>query len=373
MIDVVSSAQQMRAVPRASGQRAVVMTMGALHDGHAELIHRARDHVGADGTVVVTMFVNPTQFGVGEDFEKYPRSRADDIRVCEEAGADVVFAPNVVDVYGNDTGFATDSVTIDPGPLGSILEGASRPGHFRGVLTVVAKLLALTTPDVAFYGQKDYQQLVLITRMVRDLNMPVEVIGVPTVCEPDGLARSSRNRYLSPEERARRGGHPAGPRRRRASAAQAGPMPWSPRDVRCSIVPTASRSTISWSPTPGWARRRPEGMLACWSRPGSGHTRLIDNDSCGWGRDAHREGADCRRPGWTARADVIVVGSGVAGLTAALRLRAIGRTVLLVTKAQVNEGSTRWAQGGIAAALADDDSPAGASARHSGRRRGTVR
>jgi pantoate--beta-alanine ligase len=201
-IDVVTTATQMRGAPRTAGPRGVVMTMGALHEGHGQLVRSAREIVGDDGTVAVTIFVNPTQFGVGEDFHRYPRSLDADVLLCEAAGADLVFAPGVEDVYGNATGFPTDAVTVDPGPLGEILEGASRPTHFRGVLTVVAKLLGLTSPDVALFGEKDYQQLVLIRRMVRDLSMPIDIIGVPTVREPDGLARSSRNRYLSTEERA---------------------------------------------------------------------------------------------------------------------------------------------------------------------------
>ena len=198
----VTSAAGMRAVLRGTGRRAVVMTMGALHDGHGELVRQARSIVGVDGQVVVTVFVNPTQFGAGEDFDRYPRSLEADTSLSGDAGADIVFAPGVQDVYANGRGFADDAVTIDPGLLGSILEGASRPGHFRGVLTVVAKLLMLTAPDVALFGEKDYQQLVLIRRMVSDLSLPVEVVGVATVREPDGLARSSRNRYLSHDERA---------------------------------------------------------------------------------------------------------------------------------------------------------------------------
>ena len=201
---VIHTRVDLAADARAStGPRAVVMTMGALHDGHAELVRVARQRVGADGSVTVTVFVNPTQFGAGEDFARYPRTLAEDVVLAEAAGADVVFAPDAVEVYGPEQGFRDDSVTIDPGPLGDVLEGASRPGHFRGVLTVVAKLMAMTRPDVAFFGEKDYQQLVLIGRMARDLSLPVEVVGVPTVREPDGLARSSRNRYLSPEDRER--------------------------------------------------------------------------------------------------------------------------------------------------------------------------
>jgi pantoate--beta-alanine ligase len=198
---LVNTAEDLRRAQR-PGPRAVVMTMGALHEGHAELVREARRLVGSAGSVLVTVFVNPTQFGEGEDFDRYPRTLSADMTVAAEAGADLVFAPDADEVYGPSRGFAPDSVTVDPGPLGEILEGASRPGHFRGVLTVVAKLLAMTSPTLALYGEKDFQQLVLIRRMVRDLSMPVEVVGVPTVREPDGLARSSRNAYLSGHERA---------------------------------------------------------------------------------------------------------------------------------------------------------------------------
>lgn len=183
-------------------ERAVVMTMGALHDGHAELVREARRRVGAAGAVIVTVFVNPTQFGEGEDFEAYPRTLESDVEVASAAGADVVFAPTAREVYGTDAGFGANAVTVDPGPLADILEGAARPGHFRGVLTVVTKLMGMTSPRLALFGEKDYQQLTLVRRMVEDLSMPVEVVAVPTVREPDGLALSSRNRYLSAEERA---------------------------------------------------------------------------------------------------------------------------------------------------------------------------
>jgi pantoate--beta-alanine ligase len=175
---------------------AVVMTMGALHEGHATLVREARSLVGAAGCVIVTDFVNPTQFGAGEDFERYPRSLDADVMLSGAAGADLVYAPTVSEIYG-DTSF----ITVDPGPLGDILEGAARPGHFRGMLTVVAKLLHLTATDSALFGEKDYQQLVLITEMVRQLNFPTKVVAVETVRETDGLAMSSRNRYLSPRER----------------------------------------------------------------------------------------------------------------------------------------------------------------------------
>lgn len=179
-----------------SAPRGVVMTMGALHEGHAELMRVARDRCAS---VVATLFVNPLQFGAGEDLDRYPRSLDADLRVCEAAGVDVLFAPGQAEMYPNDM----PHVTVQPGPTDADLEGASRPTHFAGVLTVVLKLLNLTRPDVAFFGEKDYQQLALIRQMARDLETGIEIVGVPTVREPDGLALSSRNRYLSPEERER--------------------------------------------------------------------------------------------------------------------------------------------------------------------------
>lgn len=176
------------------GRVAVVLTMGALHEGHAELVRAARraaDHV------LVTVFVNPLQFGVGEDLDRYPRTLDADLALCEREGADVVFAPARDVVYPG----GEPLVRVSAGALGEVLEGASRPGHFDGVLTVVCKMLHLTRPDVALFGQKDAQQLAGIRRMVHDLDLPVEVVAVPTVREQDGLALSSRNRFLSPGER----------------------------------------------------------------------------------------------------------------------------------------------------------------------------
>lgn len=179
----------------ATGTVAVVMTMGALHDGHAALLRAAREQ--AD-TVLTTIFVNPLQFGPGEDLDRYPRTFAADVEACGAAGADAVFAPTVEEMYPG----GAPEVTVHAGPLGSRLEGAARPGHFDGVLTVVAKLLNLVRPAVAVFGEKDYQQLVLVRRMVADLEMPYRIEGVETVREGDGLALSSRNRYLSAEHRA---------------------------------------------------------------------------------------------------------------------------------------------------------------------------
>ena len=183
---------------RAGGGRvALVPTMGALHAGHAALVAEARDRAGSEGAVVVSIFVNPLQFGPGEDLDRYPRTFEADLAICAEQGADVVFAPSTEEVYPG----GEPQVTVEPGPLGSLLEGATRPGHYRGVLTVVAKLFGLVRPGLAVFGEKDYQQLVLIRRMVEDLCMDVEVVGAPTVRESTGLAMSSRNKYLDPEQR----------------------------------------------------------------------------------------------------------------------------------------------------------------------------
>ncbi|MFA6299313.1 MAG: pantoate--beta-alanine ligase [Nocardioides sp.] len=182
---------------RAAGTRVgLVPTMGALHEGHASLMRVARDHVG-DGPVVVSVFVNPMQFAPGEDLDRYPRTLDDDLKLCEREGVDIVFAPSVDEVYPQ----GEPMVTVEPGPLAGVLEGRIRPTHFRGVLTVVAKLFGLVRPDVAVFGQKDYQQLALIRRMVVDLCQGVDVVGAETEREPDGLALSSRNRYLDPEQR----------------------------------------------------------------------------------------------------------------------------------------------------------------------------
>ncbi|QNA74620.1 pantoate--beta-alanine ligase [Streptomyces sp. So13.3] len=194
---LLETAAELRAAARDGRTRAVVMTMGALHEGHATLVRTVREHVGADGEVVVTVFVNPLQFGPGEDLDRYPRTLDADVKIAAEAGADIVFAPAADEVYPG----GAPQVRITAGPMGERYEGASRPGHFDGMLTVVAKLLHLTAPAVAFFGQKDAQQLALIRRMATDLNFPAEIVGVPTVRESDGLALSSRNRYLSDADR----------------------------------------------------------------------------------------------------------------------------------------------------------------------------
>lgn len=171
----------------------LVPTMGALHEGHLALIRRARAQCGF---VVVSVFVNPTQFGPREDFAKYPRPLDEDARKCAEAGVDVVFAPSADEMYPE--GFGT---WVEVKGLTDVLEGESRPGHFRGVTTVCAKLFNITQPDYAYFGMKDYQQLKVIQKMTVELNMPLKIVPCETVREPDGLAMSSRNAYLSPEER----------------------------------------------------------------------------------------------------------------------------------------------------------------------------
>ena len=171
-----------------------VPTMGAFHDGHVSLMRRARDERDA---VIVSIFVNPFQFGVGEDLSRYPRDEERDLSMAGELGVDVVFAPTIQEMYPA----GQPAVSVDPGPLGDRLEGAVRPGHFRGVATVVAKLFDVVGPSAAYFGEKDAQQLAVIRRMVRDLSFPIDVVGCPTLRELDGLAMSSRNAYLSPAQR----------------------------------------------------------------------------------------------------------------------------------------------------------------------------
>jgi pantoate--beta-alanine ligase len=179
-----------------AGSLALVPTMGALHDGHAELIRYAGTLADA---VAVSLFVNPLQFGPAEDLDRYPRTLERDLELLDRLGVGLGFAPGATEMYPD----GRPAVTVDPGPLGGLLEGASRPGHFAGVLTVVTKLLGLVRPDVAVFGEKDYQQLALIRRTVADLELGVRIVGAPTVRDPDGLALSSRNRYLTPEQRQR--------------------------------------------------------------------------------------------------------------------------------------------------------------------------
>ncbi len=257
---------------RGAGRRlALVPTMGALHEGHRELIRHARRMPGA-GVVAVSIFVNPLQFGPHEDLARYPRPLETDLAVCREEGVELVFAPAVADMYP--TGSA--ATTVDPGPLGAELEGAARPGHFAGVLTVVAKLFHLVTPDVAFFGEKDYQQLVLVRRMVADLDFPVAVVGVPTVREPDGLALSSRNAYLPPADR------PAAAALRRALAAGAGVSARGPEAVLAAaraVLDDEPALAVDYlelrDPELGPDPRAGRARLLVAARLGT--TRLIDN------------------------------------------------------------------------------------------------
>lgn len=175
----------------------VVPTMGALHDGHRTLLRRARELAGPDGSVLVTIFVNPLQFGPAEDFDRYPRPLDADLEICAAEGVAAVFAPDQQEMYPH-----SPRVTVDPGQTGQVLEGEFRPGFFGGVLTVVLKLFQLTRPDIAVFGSKDAQQLSLVRQMVADLDLGVRIEAVATVRDTDGLATSSRNRYLSAEDRA---------------------------------------------------------------------------------------------------------------------------------------------------------------------------
>ena len=194
-VKILTTIADAQAQPRGK-RRVLVPTMGALHKAHGELIRVAREVAGKDGEVAVSIFVNPLQFEPGSDYKRYPRPEKADEEFCRDAGVDLLFRPSVDDVYENDR-----STFVEETSLSSTLEGKSRPGHFRGVCTVVAKLFNLLAPDAAIFGEKDFQQLAIIRRMVRDLNFKIDIIAVPTVREEDGLACSSRNQYLNPEER----------------------------------------------------------------------------------------------------------------------------------------------------------------------------
>jgi pantoate--beta-alanine ligase len=271
-----------------------VPTMGALHEGHASLVRAARQIAGpsgAGGSVLASIFVNPTQFGPREDFAKYPRTLDADCALLEAAGCDAVFVPSAEEMYpasangqAPDASQADAGVTVDPGPLGNVLEGAIRPGHFRGVCTVVAKLLGIVEPSHLLLGQKDFQQQAILRCMVADLNLPVEVVACPTMREPDGLAMSSRNRYLSPDQRPRavalfealtwaKGAHARG--ERQATVLDAG---MEHRLLARGLVPQYALAADARTLRPfrdAGGRVEPGGVLLIAAQLGA--TRLIDN------------------------------------------------------------------------------------------------
>ncbi len=201
MIDSRSTMKIIRTIAEAQAQqhakrRVLVPTMGALHKAHGEMVRVAREHAGHDGEVALSIFVNPLQFEPGSDYERYPRPEKTDEEFCRKAGVDFLFRPSVAEMYAEDR-----SVFVEESSLSGTLEGKSRPEHFRGVCTVVGKLFNILSADVALFGEKDFQQLVIVRRMVRDLNFKTNIIAVPTLREEDGVACSSRNQYLSLEER----------------------------------------------------------------------------------------------------------------------------------------------------------------------------
>ncbi len=261
---------------RVAGHRiGVVPTMGALHAGHLTLVHEARRRADV---VIVTIFVNPLQFNQRADFDGYPRPIDDDLAVCADAGVDAVYAPTAAVMYP--PGFQTH---VEPGALADRLEGPMRPGHFRGVTTVVTKLLAATEPDVAVFGRKDYQQLAIVRRMVRDLDIGVDIVGVDTVREHDGLARSSRNVRLTPTDRAAAtvipralgaavDAHTAGERdAERLRAAVSATLATEPR-ARVEYVEVADADDLTAVATDTW-ERTVVILVAVWF----GEVRLIDN------------------------------------------------------------------------------------------------
>ncbi|MFW6010544.1 MAG: pantoate--beta-alanine ligase [Gemmatimonadota bacterium] len=253
-----------------------VPTMGYLHEGHLSLVDRARREADV---VVVSIFVNPAQFGPDEDYDAYPRDLDRDLEAAADRGVDVVFAPEVAEMYPR-----PQTVWVEPGPFADRLCGASRPGHFRGVLTVVLKLFHAVEPDLAVFGRKDFQQLVLVRRMTEELNLPIRILGGPVVREPDGLAMSSRNAYLSDQERRRSLSLSRGLRRARRSFGEGernperleeiAREPLEEADARIDYVEVVDPSTLE----------RPEEARAesvCAVAAHVGDTRLIDNARLG--------------------------------------------------------------------------------------------
>lgn len=274
---VVRTPAELRRALADAGRVGLVPTMGALHGGHRTLMRLAREQ--AD-TVVVSIFVNPLQFGPNEDLDRYPRDLPGDTALCGEEGVDVVFAPETGTMYP-----LPQMVTVDAGAMGERLEGASRPGHFTGVLTVVTKLFSLVRPDFAVFGAKDAQQIALVRRLVADLNLPVEIVGAPTLREPDGLASSSRNVFLSAEERtsalalsrALRAGADAAPEGaeavREAARAVLDEAAKATPPVELDYLALVDPATFAEAP----ADHRGGAVLAVAARVGA--TRLIDNVS----------------------------------------------------------------------------------------------
>ena len=295
MIVANTRAELKGARDKLAGPVVLVPTMGALHDGHRALLRRARELAGPGGAVAVSIFVNPLQFGPAEDLDKYPRTLPEDLAACEQEQVDLVFAPTVSEMYPQ-----RQSVMVDPGPAGEVFEGEFRPGFFHGVLTVVLKLFGLVRPDIAVFGQKDAQQLTLVRAMAADFALGIEVEAVPTVRAPDGLALSSRNKYLSPDERAvapvlhralaaGAAAAPAGPAAVLAAAQQVlddapgrGPAAEAPQVDYLALADARSFQPVGAEPDPVF---HGDAVLAIAARIGT--TRLIDNIRVSFGMDRH--------------------------------------------------------------------------------------
>ncbi|MDO5049307.1 MAG: pantoate--beta-alanine ligase [Actinomycetaceae bacterium] len=268
---VVRTRQELKgALRQLPGRLGLVMTMGALHEGHLSLIRESKKHADS---VMVTVFVNPTQFAPGEDFDAYPRDLEADLEAVSRVGADLVFAPSAEEVYPH----GDASVTIDPGPVAKVLEGETRPTHFAGVCLVVHKMFNITGADVAVFGQKDAQQLAIVRQMVRDLDMPIEIVSAPIVRAEDGLALSSRNSYLSADERTRALSLSKALRAGK-DAASAGATSTEIKEAASSVL-TDANVRIDYvelvDPVSFESIESGEGVLAIAAYVGS--TRLIDN------------------------------------------------------------------------------------------------
>ncbi len=270
----VQTHRMVRAARRAGQLVGCVPTMGALHPGHVSLIERARQECGF---VVATIFVNPTQFGPNEDFSKYPRTLEADLEMCRNAGADLVFTPSTDSMYS-----PTAQTIVRVTQLSTVLEGAHRPGHFDGVSTVVTKLFNITEPDRAYFGQKDYQQQLIIRQMVADLDEPVEIVTCPIIREADGLAMSSRNRYLSPDDRRRAGAISAALRLATRLAAETDESPDAIAQRMLEHLQTAGGIDVQYAVIADsktlqpLSSRQPAGVALIAAKVGT--TRLIDNE-----------------------------------------------------------------------------------------------